>query len=171
MSKKILVAYATKAGSTAEVADFIGKTLAEKGADVDVKPIKNISDITGYNAIIIGSPARAGKILSDATEFVERNKASLTNIPVAYFVTCTTLIKDTDDNRKIANEYLDSISGTISPVGKGLFAGKMDYSKIGFASTLILKYIFSTPEGDYRDWDAIKKWADDLFPKLIPSKI
>lgn len=170
-TKTILVAYASKAGSTAEVADFIGKSLADKGAVVDVKQIKSLRDISGYQAVVIGSAIRAGELLPEAVDFVKLHKEHLRKIPVAYFVVCTTLRKNTEERRKKVNAYLDPLCAEIAPVDKGLFAGKMDYSKLDFISRIIIKYMVKTPEGDFRDWDAIKKWTDRLFPKLIPARI
>ncbi len=170
-TKKILVAYASKAGSTAEVADFIGKSLAGKGAVVDVKQIKSLRDISGYQAVVIGSAIRAGELLPETVDFAKLHKENLQRIPVAYFVVCTTLRINTEERRKKVNAYLDPLCAEITPVDKGLFAGKMDYSKLDFISKIIIKYMVKTPEGDFRDWDAVKKWVDNLFPKLIQAKI
>ncbi len=171
MSKKILVAYASKAGSTSEVADFIGKTLADKGAVADVKQLKNIRDITGYQAVVIGSAIRAGRLLPEAVDFVKHYKADLQKTPVAYFIVCMTMKDNTEENRKKADSFLDPLRNEIAPVSVGLFAGKMDYSKLGFASRSVVKHMVKVPEGDFRNWDSIKKWADNLLPKLTSVKI
>jgi menaquinone-dependent protoporphyrinogen oxidase len=167
MVKRVLVAYASKAGSTAEVADFIGKNIADKGAVVDVKKLENVKGIAGYNAIVIGNAVRAGKLLSEAADFVKHHKAEMQKIPVAYFVVCMTLKDNTEENRKKANSFLDPLCAEITPMEKGLFAGKMDYSKLGFATKTVVKHIVKVPEGDFRDWDAIKKWANEVSKKIL----
>jgi menaquinone-dependent protoporphyrinogen oxidase len=170
VSKKILVTYVTRAGSTAEVADFIGKTLSDKGAVVDVKPLYNVRDINNYQAIVLGTAIRKGGVLPEAIKFVKAHKSELEKIPVLYFVVCMTLKDNTEENLTKVNAYLDPLRAEIIPVDSGLFAGKMDYSKLSFLDLMIIKYMVKTPEGDYRDWKAIKTWTDNLFPKLISLK-
>lgn len=166
MSKKILVAYATHAGSTAEIADAVGKKLAQGGAMVDVLSIKNINRLAGYQAVVLGSAVRAGKVLPEILTFVKAHKSELQKLPVAYFAVGMTLREDTPEKRKTVDAYLDPLRAEISPVDVGLFAGKMDYSKIGFIEKLIIKYIIKVPEGDSRNWQEINNWAEKLLPKL-----
>ena len=166
MTKKILVAYASRAGSTIEIADAIGKTFAAGGAVVDVKSVKDVKDVKIYQAVVLGSAIRKGQILPEVTSFVQANKTELQKLPVAYFIVGMTLRENTEEKRKIANAYLDPLRTMINPVDTGLFAGKMDYSSLDFISKVIVKYFVRVPEGDYRDWTVIKNWATHLLPKL-----
>ena len=59
MPDKILVVYASRAGSTAGVAEAIGKTLAESGVQVDVLPMKDVTDLAPYRAVVAGSAIQA----------------------------------------------------------------------------------------------------------------
>jgi menaquinone-dependent protoporphyrinogen oxidase len=169
MPKSILVVYGTWAGSTAEVADIIGKTLAEGGYRVDIKPVESVKSPAGYQAVIIGSAIRIGKVKPEVMDFVKSHKSELEKIPTAYFVVCMTMKDDTTDNRKIVNAYLDPLRGQVRPVDAGLFAGKMDYSSLGFFARIAVKYFVKVPEGDFRDGNAIKAWAKALLPKLAMS--
>jgi menaquinone-dependent protoporphyrinogen oxidase len=166
IAPRILVAYATRAGSTAEVADAIGKTLAQSGAVVDVKPIKKIQNIEGYQGVVLGSAIRRGAVLPELIDFVKAYKNELLKIPTAYFIVCMILREDTEENRKKANGYLDELRVEVTPVDVALFTGKLDYSKLDFIETIIIKYIIGTPEGDLRDWKQINDWAANLPPKL-----
>jgi len=166
MTKKILVAYSSRAGSTIEVADAIGKTLAAGGAVVDVKSVKDVKDIKIYQAVVLGSAIRKGQILPEVISFVQANKTELHKLPVAYFIVCMTLGENTEEKRKIANAYLDPLRIMVNPVDTGLFAGKMDYSSLDFISKVIVKYFVKVPEGDHRDWTVIKSWATHLLPKF-----
>jgi|GEM_PF-244906 menaquinone-dependent protoporphyrinogen oxidase len=170
MAPKILVAYATRAGSTAEVADAIGKELAAGGTMVDVKPIKKVQSIDGYQSVVLGSAIRAGSLLPEMTDFVYAHKDDLRKVPAAYFIVCFILRENTEENRKTANAYLDPLRAEVTPVDVGLFTGKMDYSKLSFWETFIIKYIVKAPEGDLRDWNQINTWAINLLPKLINSQ-
>ena len=167
MAAKILVAYATCAGSTAEVANAIGKNLAVSGAMVDVKPIKKVQSIDGYQGVVLGSAIRFGNLLPEMTDFVYTHKDDLRKVPTAYFIVCFILRENTEENRKTANAYLDLLRTEVTPVDVGLFTGKMDYSKLSFWETFIIKYIVKAPEGDLRDWNQINTWAINLLPKLI----
>ena len=169
MPNSILVVYGTWAGSTAEVADFIGKILAEGGYRVDVKPVESVKSPAGYHAVIIGSAIRAGKVKPEVMDFVKSHKSELQKIPTAYFVVCMTMKDDTPDNRKTVNAYLDPLRGQVKPVDEGLFADKMDYSRLGFFARIAVQYFVKVPEGDFRNWNGIKAWAQALLPRLAMS--
>ena len=59
MSGRILVAYASRGGSTAGVAEAIGQTLAAGGSEVDVRSMTEIDDVTAYQAVVAGSAIQA----------------------------------------------------------------------------------------------------------------
>jgi menaquinone-dependent protoporphyrinogen oxidase len=162
MSKKILVAYASKCGSTAEVADAIGKTLQQRGFSVDVRLTKNVTDVSAYQGVIVGSAIRMGSWLSDAKKFVQTHQQALKNIPTAYFSVCMALQEDTPDKRKTALAYADPIRALVEPVVVGAFAGKMAYTKLSFIDRLIITKMVKTPEGDFRNWETIQRWTEGI---------
>jgi len=164
---KVLVAYATKAGSTAEVAAEIGRVVESKsGYKVDVHPVGKLKEVDGYDAVIIGSAIRAGKWLPEATKFVEKHRDALGQVPVAYFTVCLTLSEDTEENRREVAAYLDPVREIVQPVDVGLFAGVMDSSKLPFILRLMMKAM-KAPEGDFRDWEAIRAWAGQVHTGLM----
>ena len=69
MSQKILVTYASRTGSTVGVAEAIGKTLIEGGAQVDVLPMKEVTDLSAYRAVVAGSAIQAGHWLPEAMRY------------------------------------------------------------------------------------------------------
>ena len=89
--RRVLVAYASKYGSTGGVADAIGKELCSKDVAADVVLIKNANNIGSYQGVIIGSAIYMGKWMSEAVDFVKKNKDILRKVPVAYFLVCMTL--------------------------------------------------------------------------------
>ena len=167
---RVLVAYASRAGSTAEVADAVGKKLADGGTMVDVKPVEKVQSLDGYSAVVLGSAVRRGEPLSEMTGFIRKHKDELKKIPVAYFIVCLMVKENTPENQAIANSYLDGLRREVSPVDTAVFAGKMDYSRINFIEKLVIKYIKSMPECDVRDWPKINEWAAGLLPKLTNTK-
>jgi menaquinone-dependent protoporphyrinogen oxidase len=166
--KRTLVAYASRCGSTGGVAEAIGKTLCNGQATVDVRLIEHVQDIHHYGAIVIGSAIRAGKWLPEATAFVQENRERLIRVPVAYFLTCLALFKGNEQNRKKALAYMEPVRDRvpeIKPVSVGAFAGVLDYGKLNFAMRVVMKRKMKSrgvPEGDFRNWKAIKAWAKDL---------
>ncbi|HUN54735.1 MAG TPA: flavodoxin domain-containing protein [Smithella sp.] len=167
---KILVAYATRAGSTAEIADAIGKKLAEGGARVDVMPVGKVQSIGGYSAVVLGSAIRMGNTLPEMNDFADNHKDELREIPVAYFAVCMILRENTPKNQEKAYAYIKPLTEVVMPVDTAVFAGKMDYSRLTFFEKLVIKYIVRVPEGDLRDWQLINNWAAGLLPKLTNRK-
>ena len=163
---KILVAYASRAGSTGEVAEAIGQVLCDGGAAVDVRLAKEVTDLSPYRAVVVGSGIRVGKWLPEAVEFVERHRELLSRMPVACFAVCLTLKEDTEENRREVAAYLDPVRDLVQPVDVGLFAGVMDYNKLPFIFRLMMKAMGS-PEGDFRDWEAIRAWAGQVRAHLV----
>lgn len=165
--KKVLVAYASKAGSTAEVAAAIGNVLNKNGADVTVEQIKNVKDLSAYQAVVVGSLFRMGSWVGEAKSFIEKNKDTLNKVPTAFFTVCGTLKDDNEETRKEVAGYVSPILQIIKPVENGLFAGKIDFSKMNFLDRMIMENMIKSPQGDFRNWDAINAWAASLAPLML----
>ncbi len=170
MEKRVLVTYASKYGSTGGVADAIGKELCSQGAAADVVFIKNAMNVGSYQGVVIGSAIYMGKWMSEATDFVKKNRDALSRVPVAYFLACMTLSQPTEKKQAEVLTYMDPILKAvpeIRPVGIGTFAGALDYNNLSFLNKTILKSK-GTPEGDFRDWNAIRAWArEPVYAKLV----
>src|SRR5512133_295314 len=160
-NQRILVTYASKAGSTGEVAQVIGETLAKQGATVDVYPLEAVTRLEGYQAVVVGSAVRQAKWVPAATKFVETNRSVLSQLPTVFFTCCMTLSEETEENRGKVLKYMDPIRSLVTPVAVGAFAGKMDYNKLSFLDRTMVKMI-GVPEGDFRQWEAIRTWASSL---------
>ena len=171
MSDRILVAYASRAGSTAGVAEAIGRTLAESGAQVDVRAVRDVGDIAAYRAVVAGSAIQAAHWLPEAMQFVQAHREALARRPFAAFLVCMTLAMPRGNAyRQGVAEWLAPVRALVRPVSEGLFAGALDISKVPSLGDR-LKFRVSVAlgvwrEGDHRDWDAIRAWATDLKPLL-----
>lgn len=166
MNNKILVAYATRAGSTAEVAQAIGNWLCSGEQLVDVLPVKDVRDLCPYRAVVLGSPIRMGQWLPEAVAFVKSHVAELGQMPTAFFVMCDTLTSNTAENRLTVDAYLDPVRAILRPATVGLFAGVVDSSKLSFVERQLLKAT-KKPEGDFRKWDDIHGWVvESVKPNL-----
>ena len=144
---KILIAYTTRRGSTREVAEKIGEILKSKGMEVNVSNVAEVSDISSYNAAVIGAPVMRFRFLPPAKKFVKSNKEALSKIPVAYFSLGITMKEDTPKRRERMMKKLKVVTRQVEPVDVGLFGGKYE-------------------DEDYRDWDKITAWAEGLAEKI-----
>jgi menaquinone-dependent protoporphyrinogen oxidase len=172
MTNGVLIAYASRCGSTGSVAEAIGDVLCGMGASVDVRLVENVRGLSPYQAVIVGSAIRGGKWLPEATAFVKSNQDTLTRLPIAYFVVCLTMKDDTPENRDKVLAYLNPVrkgAPRIIPAAVGLFPGVVDFSKLSFVYQSILK-AKGVSEGDYRNFAAVKGWASNVGPALVAAQ-
>jgi len=98
MSTRILVAYVSPGGSTAEIAQAIGKELQSAGYGVDVVEMKSVSSFEGYTAVVLGGPFSMEKVVGDVGKFIRKNRDALANVPLAAFAVGLALLgKDPAD--------------------------------------------------------------------------
>jgi menaquinone-dependent protoporphyrinogen oxidase len=175
---RILVAYASQYGSTGGVAEAIAQVLCEAGMAVAVKLVTNVTDLSEYRAVIVGSPVQNDAWRPEAISFVEANRDLLSQRPVAYFLTCMTLGLDPrPEGRERMSRALEQVWEQIPevvPMDKGLFAGTIP---LGYLSPGIggVYQVLGQQEGDFpgidfRDWDAIRSWAEGLCPALVDAQ-
>ncbi|MFQ3684673.1 flavodoxin domain-containing protein [Roseiflexus sp.] len=158
MSQTILVAYATRAGSTAEIAVAIGQTLAARGFVVDVKSVKQVSSLSEYQAVILGSAIRMGNWLPEAVAFVKSNQAALSAMPVALFTVHMLNTGDDEASRAARHAYLNAVRPLLNGAEEVYFEGKMDFSRLSFLDRFIANMVKAV-EADRRDWAKIRSWA------------
>jgi menaquinone-dependent protoporphyrinogen oxidase len=169
MSNKILIAYASRSGSTMEIAEAIGKTLRENRTQVDVIPMQGVKDLASYKAVIVGSPIRKSKWLPEAVQFVRTHQETLRHKPLAMFTVCITLaMSNSEQYRSAVAGWTAPVRALIRPLSEGLFAGMLDFNKLPFSfDTLKLRATVAAgifPRGDHRDWNAVRAWAESLKP-------
>lgn len=164
--KRILVAYASRYGSTAEVAMVIGEVLHGGGFEVEVRSAGDIKDAGTYQAVILGSSTRHFHLLPEAVEFARRNRSALVGMPTAYFVTGLMLKFAMPKYLDKAKAILDPLREIKAPVATAFFHGKLETSRLEWSLRFYFRRFSPIVEGDYRDWDAVRKWAAELAGKL-----
>jgi menaquinone-dependent protoporphyrinogen oxidase len=160
MLMKVLVAYASKYGSTAEIAEVIGKELRKRDYEVEVKPISEVGSLAGYDGFVIGSAVYAGGWLKAAAKFLRANQEVLASRPVWFFSSGPT--GEGDPNEIMGGwtfpENLAAVREAIKPKDVILFHGYINLDKLNFGEKMIIKSVKATV-GDYRDWLVVRTWA------------
>jgi menaquinone-dependent protoporphyrinogen oxidase len=159
----LLIAYASKHGSTQGIAERIAEQLRQLGKDAEARPVDAIEDAGGYEAFVIGSAVYYGSWLKEATEWVHRNQAVLAKLPVWLFSVgpLGTEVKDAEQQPKELAEFQQAIG----PRDQRLFFGALDHHTLSFAERMMVKAV-RAPEGDFRDWQAIEAWAASIARDL-----
>jgi menaquinone-dependent protoporphyrinogen oxidase len=169
VTNQILVAYATSAGSTLEVAEAIAETLCEQGEQAEVQPARNVRWLDGYEAIVLGAPLYMFRWHRDAMRFLSRHRKGLAERPVAIFALGP--FHADEKERQDALAQLDKELAKfpwLAPAAQEMFGGKFDPAKLRFPLNLI-PALRQMPASDARDWTAIRAWAANL-PAVLWAK-
>jgi len=167
MERQVLVAYATKYGATAEIAEKIGEVLRQAGLRADVLPADRAGDLAAYEAVILGSAVYIGRWRKQAAKFLKANEAVLAGRPVWLFSSGPT---GEGDPLELTQGWkfpgsLQPIADRIGPRDIALFHGASDVDKLNAIEKWMLKNV-KAPVGDYRDWQAITAWATAIAAEL-----
>lgn len=167
MDVQVLVAYATKYGATAEIAEKIGEVLRHAGLAVDVLAADRVGDLTPYEAVVLGSAVYMGQWRKEAATFLATNEKGLVARSAWLFSSGPT--GEGNPVRLMKGwrfpEAQQPIADRIRPRDIAFFHGMLDMKKLGLAEKLIVKGI-KAPVGDFRDWDAIISWAAGIADTL-----
>ena len=188
---KILVTYATMAGSTVEVAQAVGEEIVKSGSQVDILPISEIISLDGYDGVVVGGPMIMGWHRA-ALGFLKTHRAAFQHIPLAVFVMAMSLTQTEKTNVDGVPVYVDEklpktpekagqltfreryarLSSYLRPILKairpvkpvsiGVFGGRLEYGRLKWWAVLFVMLVVQAPAGERRNWDAIRSWAAGL---------
>ena len=184
---RVQVVYASRHGWTAGIAERIAQTLQVEGADVVLADAANRPDPSGFDAYVIGSGVQIGSWHKEATEFLERNQATLVTRPVWLFSSgpllgSSKLTAGTDrltlalgpeegpgsgGRKKIA-----ALSTAIHPRDHRVFNGAYNpHDPPASMQERLVRLMPGSkqilPAGDFRDWAAIEAWAHEIAAELV----
>ena len=159
----VLVAYASKHGSTAGIAEAIADALVDHEIKAEARSVDAVDDLGPYEAVVLGSALYAGSWMKDAVSFAERHADELARRPVWLFSSgpLGDDVKDHDEQPR----QLPKLREAIHPRDHRVFFGALDPNALGFAERMVVKAV-KAPAGDFRDWDAIHAWAEEIAEEL-----
>jgi menaquinone-dependent protoporphyrinogen oxidase len=150
---RILIVVGSKHGSTREIADALGDELQRAGFDAAVADVRDAVPVVEYDAVVIGSALYMGRWLTEARAFVDRNREALAARPVWLFSSGPLGQQPASDPAQ-----LEALLASTGARDHRVFVGKLERSGLGVGEKLAVKLV-KAPEGDFRDWDAIRAWA------------
>jgi menaquinone-dependent protoporphyrinogen oxidase len=169
MSSSILIGFATRTGSTQEVAEAIAAALREDGLSAICQPMHQVRTLEGYGAVVLGAPLYMFRWHKDAKSFLSRHQQALLKPPAAVFALGPfhADAKEFQDARAQLDKELLEFSW-FAPVAIAIFGGMFDPAKLRFPMNLI-PALKQMPASDVRDWTAIRAWASGLAATLQPN--
>ncbi|MBN2147805.1 MAG: flavodoxin domain-containing protein [Anaerolineales bacterium] len=195
---RILVTYATMAGSTAEVAQAIAEQFTKSGVQADVLPLSQIKDIKSYAGVVVGAPMIMGWHRS-ALGFLRKHRRALQHVPLAVFITAMSLTRTADTNVEGISIFVDEnlpkppakenslsfreryatlpnylrpilrATRPAKPASVAIFGGKLEYGRLKWWAVLFAMLIIQAQPGEKRNWPAIQAWASSILPAFQPE--
>ena len=157
---KILVAHASKHGSTKEIAERIGLQLTGLGHEVHVLPVEAVGDIGSYDAAVIGVAIYYGGWYKQGTAFVRSHAEAFGARPVWLFSSGPLGDSPAQDPKE-----LPELSERIRMRGHRVFAGLLVRDTLSMGERVVVKGV-KAPYGDFRDWQEIDNWAKEIAGSL-----
>jgi len=161
----VLVAYASKHGTTREVAEFVAHILERRGLTVEFEEAGRVGTVGHYDVIIVGGGLYMGKWHKDARRLLERHRAQLAGIPLAVFG----MGPDSLEESKVAESRRQlerSLAATpeLEPIAVAIFGGALTPETWRFPFSKL-------PAFDARDWVAIEDWTEGVAARISPVAV
>lgn len=159
---KVLLAYASRYGSTREIAEAIVEVFGWSNLPADLKDVRDVDSIDEYNAVILGSAIYMGQWMKEARQFVDRFEDDLKSRPVWIFTSGP--IGDDPFPKEDPPETPAMMERTGAQEYRS-FSGRLDRSKLGLGEKIVATVV-RAPEGDYRNWTSIRDWAKSVAAEI-----
>ncbi|MGW7680153.1 flavodoxin domain-containing protein [Kribbella sp. NPDC054772] len=161
-TSSVLVAYGTKNGSTAGIADMIVTALQADGLTAEALPAADVSSIEGYDAVVLGGALYAGRWNRDARTFARRHADALRNRPVWLFSSGP--LDDSADRREIRPvSQVAKLSDRLGAVEHVTFGGRLTEDAAGFMAKAMVR---AGKGGDFRNPERIAAWSHTIATHL-----
>lgn len=166
----VLVTAASKHGATREIAEEIARVLEEHGFSTELLDMDDVTDLSRYEAYVVGSGIYLGNWLKDARRFLDTHAAALARRPTWLFASGSIVGEPpvADDPDALRPGLAERLVETTHAREHKLFAGRLDTSKLGFLERAAVRGAHAS-DGDFRDWDEIEGWAEEIAGQLRRS--
>ena len=162
MVARVLVVYASKMGSNAEVAEAIVAVLAEAGLEAEVAPVRLVKDIEPYDAIVLGSALYAAHWQREANRFVAKRRDIL-RTKALWLWSSGPLDRIRASKNLPPTDNVLEIMGDVPFRGHRTFGGKLDPNAPGVDEQILRTH----QQGDFRDWAKIRAYAAEIADALL----
>lgn len=162
-ARPVLVAYASRHEATREIAAAIAERLAHHGLPAEACDVADVADLSAYGPVVLGSAVYIGRWLRPARDFADAHADGLRERPVWLFSSGP--IGDPPKPEADAAVDLESIIEATGAIEHQLFAGRLDKGDLGLRERMVIKAV-GAPEGDFRDWDQVRAFADRVAATL-----
>lgn len=164
MATRVLVAYASKMGSNAEIANAIVAVLAEAGLEAEAVPARDVKEVDAYDVIILGSALYAAHWQRDANRFIAKRREVLRDKPIYLWssgpLDWTLAVKDLPPAANVLE-----IMGDVPFRAHRTFGGRLDPSLPGVDEQILRTHAV----GDFRDWNAIRAYAQEIAEQVTAA--
>ena len=162
---KVLVAVASKHGATTEIGQVIEASLRSSGLDVELMRIEDVTTLSPYGAVVLGSGVYSGHWMRQAREFVQVHEGELKQLPTWLFSSGPV----GDPPRPLENPAeVAEVVKRLGARGHRLFPGRIEGSDLGLSERALIALVHA-PDGDFRPWSEIAGWAESIASRLQES--
>ena len=174
MKSSVLIAFATRSGTTAEVAEAIATAMKESGVPAEILAVSQVNSLTGREALILGAPLYIGRFPKEFRRFLRVHRDALSTMRPWLFVLGPTRNepKDFEAARKQAEKQLAQYP-RLHPADLHVFGGRWSTASLPFPFSLMKRLpgnpLSKIPADDIRDWAAIRAWATGIAKQISPA--
>ncbi len=174
MLSSVLIAFATRSGTTAEVAEAIAATMLEAGVPAEIQAVSQVNSLAGREALILGAPLYMGRFPKEFQQFLRLHRDELSTTHPWFYVLGPTRNepKDFDAARRQAEKQLARYP-QIHPADLHVFGGRWSTASLPFPFSILKRLpcnpLNKIPADDIRDWAAIRAWATGIAKQIRPA--
>jgi menaquinone-dependent protoporphyrinogen oxidase len=163
---RVAIIYASKHESTQEVAEAIAAEIRGAGHEVELADAAETSKLPGADAYVLGSGVYGGRWLAPIRDLVDAGADALRDRMVWLFSVGPVGDEDEQVEAGLGASALVEATGARD---HAIFAGRLDPDRLGLVERFAVRAI-KAPTGDYRDWEAIRRWARDVGGSIAPTE-
>lgn len=161
---RILVSTAGRHGATDTLGEEMARVFEHDGVDVDLRAPESVTQVDGYDAVIIGSAVYSDRWVPAAKALVDR--VSRSEHPPVWLFSCGPL-HSSDRPVNVTSDAAHAVS-VLHAIAHRTFPGKLDCEKLSEGERQIFENSGAVA-GDFRDWVLVCNWAREILACLTAA--